>query len=276
MDLLGGLMTWAADRLRAMRARFGFAQPDGGSRRQRLARQWSNLVALAVVLFVFGALARSLYSGGFLTLSEGFVWSDLLWSVPLGALGALAGGLFLRLLALGQTLLAPLKSRPVLRSVLGGGVLGLLATLVPMLLFSGQHDMQAVSRQAAALGSWMLLLIALARMALIALLLNSGWKGGQFLPLMFASAALGLSVGQALPFLSTPVSILAVMAGLLAVVLPNPLISLALMALMFPLSYVGISAAAVLTVLAGKALFKRRANRRAAQSPLQPNQSAQP
>ena len=260
MDLLGGLSTWAADRLRNLRCRLGLpALSPKSERKHRLFQQWPNVIALVLTFIFFYLGVRELYSGSFLVMSEKFAWADLLWSVPLGLLGALSGRFYFLLQTMGQKVLKPLHSHPVLLAVLSGAALGAAASWLPMMLFSGQHDLQAVYLQAAQLGAGMLLLIALTRLFLVTLLLNSGWKGGQFMPLMFSSAALGLAISQLFPFISAPAGILAVMAGLLSVALPKPIVALVLMAMMFPLQYVGISVVAVLAaVVSEKLIWQRR------------------
>jgi H+/Cl- antiporter ClcA len=255
MDLIGGLGTWVGDILRNLRLRFELplsTQP--ANRLTKALRSWPTLTAFAVGAVAFSRVLNGLYSGGLLKLSAPFQWTDLLWSLPLGLLGATGGGLYLALQTWTRKLVAPLQRKPILRGILGGTVLGLIASFLPLTLFSGQHLLQPTYDQAAQLGFWLLLLTALARLFLTSLLLATGWKGGQFLPIMFGSAALGLSVSVLFPIIPAPVAALAAMAALTAVVLPKPLIALILMALMFPLQYVGISIVAIGTVMLGKQL----------------------
>jgi H+/Cl- antiporter ClcA len=89
-------------------------------------------------------------------------------------------------------------------------------------------------------------------------MLTTGWKGGQFLPMMFGGAALGLSVSALFPVVPAPVAALAAMGALIAVVLPKPLIALILMALMFPLQYVGVSVVTVGMVMLSQRLWKQQ------------------
>ena len=259
MDLLGGLSTWTADSLRNLRRSLGLpALAPKSEKKRRLLQQWPNILAISLAFVVFYLGIHELYSGGFLSLDEPFVWQDLLWSFPLGGLGALFGGFYSWLQKRGKDLLKPLTSRPVLRALQGGVLLGAAASWLPMMLFSGQYDLQQVYLQAAQLGAGMLLLISLTRLFLIAALLNTGWKGGQFLPLMFSSAALGLAFSQLFPFISAPAGILAVMSGLLVVVLPQTLAVILIMVLMFPLQYAGISVAGVLSAALLKKLLQQR------------------
>ena len=258
VELLGGFGTMISDIVRWLRGRFSLATAEKSEKKiKNWLSHWPNYLALVVGLVAFIKVLNGMYSGGFLTMSQTFHWSDLLWSIPMGVLGAGAGMLFLGLQEWMKKAAAPVKSRPVLLGSLSGIILGITASLLPLMLFSGQHQLQQVYLQAAELGFWTLLLIGLARLVLVNLLLASGWKGGQFLPIMFSAAALGLAVLQLLPAASVPAAILGVMAGLIAVVLPKPIIAFILMALMLPIQYVGISAAAVGVVMIGKQIVKK-------------------
>jgi len=58
------------------------------------------------------------------------------------------------------------------------------------------------------------------------------------------------------PTIAVPSAVLGVMAALLAVVLPKPIIALILMALIFPLQYIGITVVAVGLVMVCQRLWK--------------------
>ena len=88
-------------------------------------------------------------------------------------------------------------------------------------------------------------------------MLNTGWKGGQFLPIMFGGAALGLAISALFPIVPASVATLATMSALTAVVLPKPLIALVLMGLIFPLEYIGISIISIGTVILWKSITNR-------------------
>ncbi len=258
MDLIGGLGTWVGDILRNLRFRFDLplsTQP--ANRLTKVLRSWPTLTAFAVGAMTFSRVLNGLYSGGLLKLAAPFQWTDLLWSLPLGLVGAAGGGLYLALQTWTRKLVAPLQRKPILRGVLGGAALGLMANFLPLTLFSGQHLLQPTYDQAAQLGFWLLLLTALARLFLTSLLLATGWKGGQFLPIMFGGAALGLAMSALFPIIPMPVAALAAMAALTAVVLPKPLIALVLMALLFPLQSLRISSVAIGLVIVAKKLLAR-------------------
>lgn len=250
MDLIGGLSSWVGDTIHSLRQRFDLPRPERSTNRlNNLLHAWPNLVALLLGAFAFSRLLNGLYSGGLLHVNGPFEWQDLFWSLPIGLAGAFAGGIYLVFQRWTRQWVMPLKYRPVLRGFLGGLALGLISSFLPLTLFSRQQQLQSVYDQAAQLGSWTLLLTGIARLLLTSLLLATGWKGGQFLPILFAAATLGLSLSVLFPIIPAPVAAIASMAALIAVVLPKPLIALALMALLFPLPYLGISIVSVGVVM---------------------------
>lgn len=259
MDLMGGLGTLSGDIMRAFRARFNLPEPEKTENRAAsFLRRWPAVIAVLAGGVVFVRLLDGLYSGGLFDLSGyPFHWGDLLWTVPLALVGALGGWLYLKLHGWMQTGLAPLSARPILLGLIGGVSLGLIAVFLPMVLFSGQHQLNPMLQDAAQLGFWALFLTGIARLFLTSLMINTGWKGGQFLPIMFAAAALGLSVSVLFPAVPTSAASLSAISALLTVVLPTPQAALILMVLLFPIQYIGIIVLSVGIVALLKVLFNR-------------------
>lgn len=257
MGLVGGLGTWAGDVMRSFRTRLDLPESEKSqSRITNFFRKWPAIIAYIAGGIALVKLVGGMYSGGFLDLSaHPFQWEDLLWSIPLALVGAGSGWLYLKFHQWIKNWIAPLEQKPVLRGTLGGFSLGLIALFLPMVLFSGQHLLNPMFEQAFQLGFWTLFLTGLARLFLTSLMLNTGWKGGQFLPIMFAGSALGLSVSVLFPVVPISVAVLGAMSALLAVVLPKPLFALVLMAFMFPFEYVGISIVSVGIVAVLKSIY---------------------
>ena len=258
VNMFGGLSTWASDKLKKLSGWLGIPESAPEKTRiRRLARQWPNVLAIGVAVVIFIIGVKDLYGGGILSLSEPFAWRDLLWGIPMALLGAICGALFLGLGNWMKQWFGFLGQKPVLRGVLSGCVLGLIASVLPMMLFSGQSYMQQVYEQAAQMGFWMLLLIPLARLFLINFLLVNGWKGGQFFPLMFSSVAFGLAANSIFPSIPDSAAIYGTMAAMITVVLPKPIVVLIAMAVFFPIQYLGISAIGVGIVMFGNWLWRR-------------------
>ncbi len=260
ITLLGGFSTWASDIIQNLRQKLNLhiSIDPGEPCLRRWLKNWTGIILVTGALFVFIFGVKDLYSGGFLEMTEIFSWDDLIWSLPLGLLGLYLGIFYNFLLRSGKQFSEEKIQNPILRSTSAGIFFGMLVAWSPLMLFSGQHALQVTYDQAVQLGAVQLILLAFARLIAIVVLLNGGWKGGQFLPLMFSCAAIGLGLSQLLPFISAPTGILAIMAGLLVVVLPNPLLVLVMMALMFPFQYVGIIIVGVLAAAGGKAFLKQR------------------
>lgn len=68
MDLLGGLSTWAADVLHRVRVSLHLPAAEGAVGLRRWLDRWPNILAIGLGIFGFGALARGLYSDGFLRM----------------------------------------------------------------------------------------------------------------------------------------------------------------------------------------------------------------
>lgn len=259
MDVMGGLGTWAGDVMRSFRMRFNLPESEKSENQlKNFLQKWPTIIAYIAGGLAFIKLLDGLYGGGLLDLSaHAFHWIDLLWSHPLALVGAAGGWLYLQLHQWIKKWMMPLKQKPIIRGTLGGFSLGLTAIFLPLVLFSGQHLLNPMFEKAAQLGFWILLLTGLARLFLTSLMLNTGWKGGQFLPIMFGGAALGLAISALFPIVPASVAALSAMGALTAVVLPKPMIALVLMALMFPLEYVGVSIVSVGVVMIGKRVLEK-------------------
>ena len=187
---------------------------------------------------------------------------DLLAAVPLGLMGAAAGGLCLGCQRACARLMQPLARHPVWRGLLGGVLLGLLGMALPFTFFSGEHQLREVvaPADAAALGTAVLALSALAKLAGVGLCLAAGFKGGTIFPILFTGAALGMAAHQAMPALEPMVAVAAVMAAAATVVLRRPLVVILLLAVLLPLPVLAVvSVGAGVGAGAGRLVARRRA-----------------
>jgi H+/Cl- antiporter ClcA len=148
---------------------------------------------------------------------------DLAYAVPLGLIGGLVGALFMLALKRLQLLFRPLKSRLVLRGLIGGLGMGIIGALLPLTLFSGEEQTSDLIAHAAEIGVVMLIVLGLAKLFATSLLLSTGWKGGYIFPIMFGGIALGLAANLVFPSIPVAVAVAATMAGALVAALKAPL-----------------------------------------------------
>jgi H+/Cl- antiporter ClcA len=184
-----------------------------------------SLVSSAVATIVFVVLSGSYF--GSLYVFPAYVprITDLLLAVPLGLVGALAGGLFIILLKQLRKIMQPLKSHLILRGLIGGLGLGIAGALLPLTLFSGESETAELIQHSAEIGVLMLIVLALVKLLITSLCLATGWKGGYIFPTMFAGTALGLAVNLIFPGIPLAVAVAATMGGAMVATMKAPIYS---------------------------------------------------
>lgn len=244
--LSGGLASLAADQLRRL----------SGSTKDNPSALWTKQThrillfsGIAVGLFAFVRVAimgRVLGEGGFFDASlYTFTWDHLLWAVPASAIGIAAGYLFLNVHRLMKHWKADYDHVPFWRGLVGGAIFGFSAAAFPLVLFSGQHSLHDLQVHGLEMAWTTLLLSGLLKLLIVPLLLNTGWKGGTFLPLMTASAILALPISFIVPNLPVLVPMTAAMAAVAVITLGNPVIALLTMLLLAPINTIGMTLVAV-------------------------------
>ncbi len=113
---------------------------------------------------------------------------------------------------------------------IGTGLLvGLCLWGLPLASFSGENQLRPLMLNEWTLSRPILLLSAVAKLLMVGLCLETGWRGGQFFPVILSSSSLGLGLHQWLPWIGTIDSWSAgVVGGCLAVLLNSPLLGLIL------------------------------------------------
>jgi H+/Cl- antiporter ClcA len=251
VGLGGGLTSLAGDRLRQL------GGGDGSPLWTKSVRQVLLVISLLAGGIAFVVIARAggmIGEGGFFDATGyTFSWEHLLWTVPAALIGILGGYLYLGSDRLLHHRLTAWHSQPVQRAMFGGLVFAAIAAVLPLTLFSGQHSLPELQTQARAMSGVLLLLSGILKIMVVALLFNTGWKGGTLLPLMTGAAMLGVVFSQFVPGLPALVPMVAAMTGVAAMTLGQPLIVMVLMLLLAPLSTVGVYVTAlVVSVVAGR------------------------
>jgi H+/Cl- antiporter ClcA len=183
-----------------------------------------------------------------------FRFADLGWAMVVAVAAALAGIAFLALRRLTDALVTPLADRKVLSSVIGGLGLAALASWSSLVLFSGHEGTDDIIQSFGDDTVRFLLLLAGAKLLAAALLLSTGWKGGQFFPTMFAGAAIALAFAEGISGVAEVTALAAGMTGIVGVLLRRPVPAALLMVLFFPLAA---WPAVLLGALIGSAAGKR-------------------
>ena len=247
-DACGSLGTLTADKLkldeRETRS-LGFSglsgmlaailtSPFGGSllglesARAGISYPWTlfpSLVASAFATVAFVMLTGSYFGTLYAFPDYQPRFTDLLFAVPLGLIGALAGAIFMIVFKQLRQVMQPLRQHVIVRGFIGGLGLGIAGALLPLVLFSGEAETLEVINHAAEIGALMLIVLALVKLFITTLCLATGWKGGYIFPTMFAGAALGMAAHLIFPAIPEAVAVAATMAGAMVATMKAPIFS---------------------------------------------------
>jgi H+/Cl- antiporter ClcA len=151
----------------------------------------------------------------------------------LGLVLALVSGALFRV---ASAVFGRFQGREVERALAAGLVFSSVGMVAPILLFSGQTQIKEIAADPGAYGPALLLVMALVKLALLAIAFKSGFLGGPTFPGIFASVCVALAIGLLLPDVRIDVVIGGVMAGFLVVVFKAPFMVILLTALMLQAS----------------------------------------
>ena len=120
------------------------------------------------------------------------------------------------------------EANPVALAAAGGLVIGLLAYLVPLTLFSGSANLEVIVDQGPALGVGLLIAAVLAKMITFAVSLSTGFIGGTVFPMLFIGGATGMALHTIIPGIPAGLAVPAAMAAVpgAAVAIPFSLIAI--------------------------------------------------
>jgi H+/Cl- antiporter ClcA len=158
--------------------------------------------------------------------------ADVVLVVLFGLLGlvlALIAGVLFRV---AERLFAPFAGREIERALVAGVIFSVVGIAAPILLFSGETQIQTVVADPASYGPGVLIAMAVVKLALLAVAFKSGFLGGPTFPAIFASVCVALAVSLLFPGIPVPVVIGGVMAGFLMVLFKAPFMVILLTSVM--------------------------------------------
>jgi H+/Cl- antiporter ClcA len=196
-----------------------------------------GLIAAAVGYSIYVALLHTSFLGifSFPNYASPHLY-DLGSAVLVGVIAGVIGILFKVMFGVTHLVFARLKSRPVIRAIVGGVVIGLIGSFLPLTLYSGQNQVTQIIHTAqanpAAYTTLFLLLLVAVKVLLTSTSFASGFDGGPVFPLLFMGGTMGLAISQVLTFIPQGVGVTAGMAGVICAIMPIPLTAALLLGLM--------------------------------------------
>ena len=183
-----------------------------------------GLIAAAVGYGVYSAILHTSFLGvydfpNFAALRV----VDLVWALLVGVIAGAIGILHKLVLGLTHRVFGRFNKRPVIRAIIGGLVIGLIGSFLPLTLYSGQNQLLQIIRNPASFGIGILLLMMLVKILLTGTSFATGFDGGPIFPILFIGGVVGQVLSQVLTFIPQGVGVLAGMAGATCAFLPLPL-----------------------------------------------------
>jgi H+/Cl- antiporter ClcA len=163
---------------------------------------------------------------------QSFRLLDALLMIPLALIGLVLALLTAAFMKVAQAFFGRLKDRVVLRALIAGAVFSVVGVLAPVVMFSGETQVQTVIKGAAGYGVALLLLMAIAKLALLSVGFKSGFLGGPTFPLIFASTSVALALNLVFPSMPVAILVAGIMSGAVYALFRTPLMVVLLTAFM--------------------------------------------
>ena len=235
----------------------------------------ANLIGGSIGFLVFFAVGGTGIADVLhLTVDDPIGPAEVLLVVPMALLGLGLAVVMAGLFRVAAATLGRFKGREVERAFIAGLIFSAVGIVAPILLFSGESQVQEVVADPAKYGPWILTAMALVKLALLAVAFKSGFLGGPTFPAIFATTCVALAVSLVFPGLRVDVLIGGVTAGFLMVLFGAPLMVILLTSVMLQASVelTALIVLAVATVMLAQptlqaAIARRHAGRTRSDSP---------
>lgn len=223
---------------------FGFIEPIESDKDVVLPKTSKIVLYFTAILSSFGVflLLGKLFGGRAglesLVTEKVDLW-QYLYAIPLAAIGILSGYLYFLFKKLTFSLEQKFKKYTIIRGSVGGLLLGISGTILPLTMFSGEHQMGVVISEAETIGAVMLIVIAVVKLLLTNICIDSGLKGGHFFPIIFCGISIGCAMSLILG-IDIVFSASIVTTALVGHTLKKPLATVLLLMIVFPVKLIPI------------------------------------
>ena len=191
--------------------------------------------AAAVIGFVVFFAGEGFEFSGMLRLLDLPGYEFEVWHIAVGVILGVVGAILTLIYGLTtkglKGIVAPLNRMPIVRSTLGGLLLGLLGVALPLTLFLGSGGLVVVTENAAELGVILLIVYVFAKILATAGAQATGFIGGPIFPMFFIGGTAGTVVHLLFPQIPIALAVSCMMAAVPAALLPIP-ISLGLLTML--------------------------------------------
>ena len=125
----------------------------------------------------------------------------------------------------------------ILKGAVGGLILGIMGTILPLTMFSGEHQIYILMDTGAEIGLTVLILTSVLKIVLTNVCIDTGLKGGHFFPLIFSGTAMGYAMSILLN-MDHIISMAIVTTTFLASIMRKPIAVVLLLMIIFPMNLI--------------------------------------
>lgn len=159
--------------------------------------------------------------------------NEYILAVPLAIAGGIIGISFFLFEHLFKKILKRNEKLKNIMPIICGLILGIIGMYLPILLFSGEHEIHTLMVDYAIYSFPILFIIGILKLALAPFCIHSGWIGGHIFPVIFSGVSLGYAFSLILPV--DPIfSVAMLTASVVGVIMRKPLAVALLLLLCFP------------------------------------------
>lgn len=219
---------------------FGFIEPIESETENTTLPKTSKIVVY--FLSILGALGIFLLLGNAFGGSSGIPkFEDIqistkewIYIIPLALIGTISGFIYHISNKITKKIVKPIQKYTVIKSVIAGLTLGIVGTILPFTMFSGEHQMQDVMSNWSSIGATILLLTGIIKLIITNTCIIMGFKGGHFFPVIFSGICIGYAFGIFLGI--NPVfSVIIITTALVSCIMRKPLATVLLLMICFPI-----------------------------------------
>lgn len=160
---------------------------------------------------------------------------EIIWFIPLIIIAMLLAYIYKMYALVLHRILKPIENKKILKGIIGGLGIGILGTVFPWILFSGEHGLRELVVEWNNISAYMLILLSLVKLLLTEICLSTGHRGGHIFPLIFSGSCLAYGVSKL--FSIDPLFCLAIIVtGLASKAIGNMFVAIFLLIFFFPIN----------------------------------------
>lgn len=218
---------------------FGFMEPIESENENTVFPKTSKIILyFSSILGAMGIfmLLKNLFGGNSGLPSFDFIQigtKEWLYLLPLILIGTVVGFLFFAFGKIISKTIKPIHNYPVINSLIAGFILGVIGTILPFTMFSGEEQMVEIMNNWVQIGTIILFLTGIVKLFLTNICIHMGLKGGHFFPIIFSGVCIGYSLSILLG-VDSIFCVTVITTSLVACTLRKPLATVLLLMICFP------------------------------------------